>query len=168
METSYFGEQKRGYDNLGGMSVFLPGKEAMDFNTVVKSESPLHQLRLNTQFPANDIDDLSGKDATVKLVQTSINTLKPILEKQYPEAINELTAANVAMAKTQNLDDYKAAYLHLRTLSKNLDDSAPGEVSRLSAMRPSAEAQNRFLTEPVEQITPNWDAYVSSLYPGSQ
>ncbi len=135
METSSFGEKKRGYDNLGGMSVFLPGQEAMDFNTVVKSQSPLHQLKLNTSFPVNDIEDLSNKDSTVKMVQASINKLQPVLGEQYPEAINELTAANVAMAKTQNLDDYKAAYLHLQTVTKNLDDSAPGDLSQISAMR---------------------------------
>jgi hypothetical protein len=158
--VSQFGEKTQGQENVGGLSVKLPGKEIVDRKEVGRIMSPLHQL-------GKDLQDASGQGSTrqndtVERIDASLGEVARLASTRAAE-MKELENAFINVASAKSNEEFQSGIEQMTRMVGAQEKSKFGLTLAEKAERNYAMIWQEHKRDHIPGETSGWDAFIKRL-----
>ncbi len=160
MVTGQFGEKAKGYDKLGGLTIEIPGSEILDSKKVAEEISPLYRFNNKLERVQGIGFNTSSQEAFVDELNTVLYNLPDGIKINEDRDIQKLIADRDNVAQADNILALNISVQRLQLDTKADQKGALG-VRIEKALEDKARAtQSEYVAAPVEQLGPDWDAFI--------
>jgi hypothetical protein len=162
MATNQFVNKDAGYNNGGGLTTEIPGKDALDRRELAKGDSPLTTIKQMTETPIDKIE-FSDKQQLLKMLQDPMRMLDEGWTKSHPSELKNLHNKINDIARSKDLESMKTAVENLKHFAKKLDGGPVGNQTREEMFKQSPFRQEQLLDTPPQKVAPDWDKFIAAL-----
>jgi hypothetical protein len=161
--TNQFGDKKKEYDQLGGLTASIPGSEILNGKRVAQEVTPLHEMSNQLKEVLDTNPPLSYKSRVTHYINHRINELPQQLVQQYQKQVKEMTEAQSGIERAQDLTAYRAALTRMQQVTSKIDSGPMGAQMAKGMKREAANEELGYLNSRIEQVAPEWDNFVGLM-----
>lgn len=165
MATAQFGEKTSKYDQLGGLTVHLPGKEITDSRETARLLSPFNQISAGAKQVLEEGVQYSDRPKLIKSIDMQMKEIANEFGPMSPRNQHAIAAARHAIEKAKSDAELTAGLKALQKAGEAGEASGDGRRIR-PVLRDAAEKmQEEYRAKSGKQkLTPGWDALLDKLY----
>ncbi len=158
-----FGEKAKGYEELGGLSTNLPGKEILDKNEIGKLLSPIHEESSKIQKHLNEPIQLSDRDSLANEAKEGLSQLHQMLDGAPGHPLKKLDGQVKLLSKAASLEELSTAMQKLKNEYDNLEKSPIGRRIAKDAEQDASREKAHYRKQRPHSIAAGWDAFIRKL-----